>query len=468
MLSYFAGFNSNLFLRKEKKCQKKFKKPKKLAWNLLCDICANLIEFILNIVISSQFLVKYRTSQKAFTRNRLLPFATLIYFLINLNKGSVQDELDHFFKAINRSDVPERVVSKSAFTKARKKLKYDAFIDLNSQACRYFYDNFETENWKGFNLVGVDGSTGRVPDEEDVAEHFGQMHPKQGKPVPIARISQMFDVINGITIDAIISPKEIGERELLSQHFVNLMPNDLALLDRGYPAFWVFKLILSMGSNFCARVAHQNWDITKKFYNSGKKERIINLKPSYPSIKKCKEIGINFSPMKLRLIRVELDTGEAEILITSLIDRDKFPHDDFAELYHCRWPIEEDYKVMKSRIEIENWSGKTVHSVYQDFHAKVFAKNLTTMMAHPAEKAIKREYGERKYEYQLNKTQALSKMKDVICLLFIRPAEAVKGLVIKLHEIFIKTVEPIRPGRKYPRIQKVQRKGFYPCYKPTR
>ena len=123
---------------------------------------------------------------------------------------------------------------------------------------------------------------------------------------------------------------------------------------------------------------------------------------------------------------------------------------------------------MKSRIEIENWSGKTVHSVYQDFHAKVFAKNLTTMMAHPAEKTIKREYCERKYEYQLNKTQALSKMKDVICLLFIRPTEAVIGLITKLHEIFIKTVEPIRPGRKYPRIQKVQRKGFYPCYKPTR
>ena len=225
MLSYFTGFNSNLFLRKEKKCQKKFKNPRKLAWNLLCDICANLIEFILNIAISSQFLEKHRTSQKAFTRNRLLPFATLIYFLINLNKGSVQDELDHFFKAVNRSDVPERVVSKSAFTKARKKLKFDAFIDLNSQACRFFYDNFETENWKGFNLVAVDGSTCRVPDEEDVAKHFGQMHPKQGKPVPIARISQMFDVINGITIDAIISPKEIGERELLSQHFVNLMPN---------------------------------------------------------------------------------------------------------------------------------------------------------------------------------------------------------------------------------------------------
>ena len=439
-----------------------------MARNLLCDICAKLIEFILNIITSNQFLEKHRTSNKAFTRNRLLPFTTLIYFLINLNKGSVQDELDHFFKAVNRSDVAERVVTNSAYTKARKKLKYQAFIDLNSQACRFFYDNFESDKWKGFDLIAVDGSTGRVPNEYDVSEHFGRMKPNKGEAVPIARISQMFDVLNGITLDAIISPKEIGERELLSQHFVNLMPDDLVLLDRGYPAFWVFKLISSMGSNFCARVSYKSWDITKKFHNSGKKEKIVELKAPYQSIKKCKEIGIDFNPMKLRLVRVELDTGDAEVLITSLTDQEKFPHDIFGELYHLRWPVEEDYKVMKSRIEVENWSGQTVHSVYQDFHAKVFAKNLTTMIAYPTEKEIQREYCERELAYQLNKTQALSKMKDVICLLFIRPTEVVKDLITKLHEIFIKTVEPIRPGRKYPRTQKVQRKGFYPCYKPIR
>jgi hypothetical protein len=35
---------------------------------------------------------------------------------------------------------------------------------------------------------------------------------------------------------------------------------------------------------------------------------------------------------------------------------------------------------MKCRVQIENFSGKTVHSVYQDFHAKVFSKNLTMMI----------------------------------------------------------------------------------------
>jgi hypothetical protein len=71
---------------------------------------------------------------------------------------------------------------------------------------------------------------------------------------------------------------------------------------------------------------------------------------------------------------VELDTGESEILITSLLDTQCHPHELFTDLYHLRWPVEEDYKRMKQWIEIENFSGKSVLSVYQDFMLKFFQR----------------------------------------------------------------------------------------------
>ncbi len=43
---------------------------------------------------------------------------------------------------------------------------------------------------------------------------------------------------------------------------------------------------------------------------------------------------------------------------------------------------------MKSRVEIENFSGKSVESVYQDFHARVFTANLTAAMVHPAQDVV--------------------------------------------------------------------------------
>jgi hypothetical protein len=71
---------------------------------------------------------------------------------------------------------------------------------------------------------------------EAIAKHFGVWNGRQGKPSPMARVSQVFDVLNKISVDALIKPKNIGERELAAQHFLNVMPQDLILLDRGYPA----------------------------------------------------------------------------------------------------------------------------------------------------------------------------------------------------------------------------------------
>ena len=87
----------------------------------------------------------------------------------------------------------------------------------------------------------------------------------------MARISQLFDVLNKMTVDALI-PKSIGERELAAKHMLNIRPNDLILLDRGYPAWWLFNLTLSMEANFCARVSCTKWKVARKFFHSGLSE----------------------------------------------------------------------------------------------------------------------------------------------------------------------------------------------------
>lgn len=53
-------------------------------------------------------------------------------------KGSYQDKLDHFSKAVFKCDVAKSFVSRAALSKARMKLKYQAFIDLNSSLINYF------------------------------------------------------------------------------------------------------------------------------------------------------------------------------------------------------------------------------------------------------------------------------------------------------------------------------------------
>jgi hypothetical protein len=385
---------------------------------------------------------------------------------MNMNNKSYQSELDTYFQVINHLEVAERILFKGNLSKARAKLKFEAFIELNDHMVGYYYEHFPFQTWYGFNLLAVDGSTLRVPDEKEVTELFGVWNSNKGeKPCPKARASQMFDVLNKVTIDAIISPKSEGERELAAFHFLKLKSNDLILLDRGYPAFWLFKLAMSWDAQFCARISYKKWKSVKRFYESGKKEQIVKIEPSALSHRKCFEMGLDKKPIRVRLIRIELESGETEVLITSLTDMKQFPYELFSDLYHLRWPIEEDYKTLKYRLQVENWSGKTVHSVYQDFHAKCFSKNFTAVVATTTVDDIYKKSSALKHIHQINFAQALSQMKDTIVLLFNRPAEKVVMLVEKVRKIFIQTTESVRPNRKFPRRHRVKQKRFFFEYK---
>jgi len=436
-----------------------------LAQNLRLKICANLMNFLKRIIHSESFLHRYRRSPKDFTRERILPFPTMILFLLNLIKGSIQDELDYFFKTVQRMDIPERTVTKSAFTKARRKLRHKAFIALNKKMVSFFYAQFPWRKWKGFRLLTIDGSTVRIPRVEAVARHFGVWRFNSGNECPVARISHLYDALNGIIIDALIRPKEQGERSLLVTHAEKLTSGDLILLDRGYPAFWIFALMIARGAHFCSRIKEAHWDSVRSFFLSGDKEQIISLCPSSASIKKCSKLHLPIVPFQVRIIRVELDNGKTEILVTSLMDADLYPHDIFKDLYHLRWAAEENFKTAKQRVQIENFSGKTIESLYQDFHAKTLTMNLTSALTHPAQDEVNNDNQSKKYLYKINVTQALSKMKDALILLLTQ--NEITDLLLKLLKLFVGTIEPIRPGRCYPRNHK-QKNGFHFSYKPIR
>jgi len=379
-----------------------------------------------------------------------------------LVKRSLQDELDEFFKIESGEDVATREVTKSAFSQARQKLHAGAFIELNTVQVDYFYEHFSYHRWEGFRLLAVDGSTVQLPETLDIVGYFGLFNDL----LPLARVSQIFDVLSDVTVEALIGPMAAGEREYAAYHFEKTGPGDLILLDRGYPAFWLFALIVSRGADFCARMPVGVWSVADEFVTSGQTEQITDLFPCASAIKECQTRHLPTDPIKVRLLRIDLDSGQVEVLVTTLLHTNCYPYSDFKALYHQRWPVEEDYTVVKSRTEVENWSGKSVLSVYQDFHAKIFTKNLTAILVFPAQEVVKQQSQGKKYAYQINFTQALSKMKDTVVLLFQRTD--VLRILTRLWEVMTRTIEPIRPGRKYPRPKSARRKRFAVTYKPVR
>lgn len=375
--------------------------------------------------------------------------------------------MDNFFKILHHKELPENVVSKSAFSQARKKLGHQAFEELNHDQVNFFYSNFDYEKWHGYRLIAIDGSTCRLPYSKKIVGEFGVADTSEtGTPIILARLSQAYDMLNHIVVDACMDTYLTSEHELAERHIKFLKKRDLLLYDRNYASFWMFTLLLSKGMHFCARLKVGSWKLAKELAASGENEIIAEIYASKASKRKCKELGLKYKPIKLRFVCIELDTGEKEVLVTDLLD--KIEYEEFERLYHQRWFVEESYKHLKSRTQIETFSGKSPLAVKQDFHAKIFTGNLTAILAFPAHDKIEKQTEGRKAAYQLNFTQALSKMKDSVILLFTRPGGKVKEYLFHLLKLFCANIEIVRPNRKNPHNFRKSKRIYPIAYKAPR
>ena len=77
----------------------------------------------------------------------------------------------------------------------------------------------------------------------DIREEFGQKrksndHPEVKGALAIAQASVMYDVLNHIAIDSILSHDRSYEVDLAIEHLKHSSANDLLLYDRNYPSYF--------------------------------------------------------------------------------------------------------------------------------------------------------------------------------------------------------------------------------------
>ena len=322
------------------------------------------------------------------------------------------------------------------------------------------------KTWKGFRLCAIDGTSIRLPNEADITEHFGVQKGRGDQAdCTMGMASVFYDVLNHMVIDSTIKPRSGSEHKCAAEHLKHSDTNDLILYDRGYNAFWLYALHTKHNHAFCMRAKANKDLLVKEFVNSNKKEAVVTFEANKYSVKTCNEKDLPTTPIKLRLVRVDLP-NEVEVLITNLMDTSEYEASVFKSLYHQRWGIEENYKRLKQWAEIENFSGKSALSVQQDFYAKIMAMNLTALMAMAATKTIAKTTQKLKLKYQINFAQALSKMKHAIVRLILNAKNNINQLVKQTICYLSQTFESVRPGRSAPRkLKNIKNDIHFPAYK---
>lgn len=119
------------------------------------------------------------------------------------------------------------------------------------------------------------------------------------------------------------------------------------------------------------RVDSLNFKVIKQFVRSGLREQIVFL-PA-PSKQDALDYEIPTEPCQVRLI-LQVLGHKTRVLVTSRLDTDAYPADEFSALYHSRWRIEEAFKRIKHSLSLENLSGMSWLAAQQTSAPKSSAK----------------------------------------------------------------------------------------------
>ena len=414
-------------------------------------IIANLKNFIRSTCTNRETQKRFCVSDRNFVRNRKLPFSKLVLLIIKLCKKTLSVELEKFFEEMN--GIP---CSVSAFTQQRLKLKPSFFNCLNKVLQKSFYLHYgnTVKRWRGYRIVAGDGSSINLVNTPSLNTYFGGQSNQQ-KSFVLAKTFYHYDVLNELILMSQIKPYRFGEMKMAYNAVEETQEDMIMIYDRYFSNFKMIALHLwqKKERKFVIR-GNEGLNMIKSFIETGASSTIIDMRPTPSAIAGLKKSGFaitNETIIKVRLVRVKLP-GSIEVLITNLWEKDGHPVEEFKDLYFMRWGVETNISIQKNILQLESFSGLTVHAVLQDFYATVLMTNLHSILIKEPQKVIENIPKSRKYPMKINKNKSFGKLKTNLVCLFINNEE--DSILRRLYGYFVKDILPVRKGRSFKRIIK--------------
>jgi len=174
-----------------------------------------------------------------------------------MGKMGLQREMDSFLRETENEQFNIRRITKSGFSRSRRKLAPESFLELNNIIWKDFYEEVDFYGYHGHKLLAVDGTYLNLPKS-------------------MCLLSALYDSVNYLTLDVQTGPTDGNEQDLLLKHLPKVERGDILLLDRGYPGTALFAGLQSMGIQFIVRM-REHWLPVREFRASRKRDTIVTL-----------------------------------------------------------------------------------------------------------------------------------------------------------------------------------------------
>jgi len=405
---------------------------------------------------SKEVQEEFKVSPQDWSRKRLLEFSTVTILILYNYKSPIQNKLNRFYKVMSKVfNVP----TSSAYTQARKKLKPEFYEYMNTELLNIYYQTYSEEEdtekgyFKGRRLIGLDGSIINLPDTDETRKRYS-LHPCgiPGKERVQALGSFLYDLLNELVISVSLEERKSEEKFLFENHNSRLKSGDILTMDRGYGSYRVLSFCNKNEIDYVLRFSNNTFNEVNSFLKSKEKQSIIELAISKSKKGLIEKEGL-VEKVKLRLVKVELPTGETEILGTSLFDDEEYPIEIFKDLYHKRWGIETYFNRIKNIYEVERFSSTSIQNILQDFYGIIFLSNIESMVSKEAEEELNEENNKftGTTEYSVNHSVSYSAMIDYSTELFVDERRDIEEVLGELKHFLKKNPILKRPGRRIER-----------------
>ena len=271
-------------------------------------------------------------------------------------------------------------VSKSAVTQARQRLGAAPLEWLFAQTARAWCgQDAERYAWQGLSLWAMDGTTFRTPDSADNRAHFGAQAYVSGKVAsyPQVRAVSVMAIPTHLVSD--IAFGEYGRNEMLYAKTLvgRIADHSLTVFDRGFLCAEILLGLTRAGQErhyLIPAKSNTKWEVLSGTAD----DCLVRMRVSPQARAKAPDLPEHWIARAVRMVSTN---GKVRILLTSLLDRQRFKPEALAECYRRRWEIETSYRELKQSLlgEALTLRSQQPAGIEQEIWGALIAYNLVRL-----------------------------------------------------------------------------------------
>jgi hypothetical protein len=326
----------------------------------------------------------------------------------------------------------------SAYCQAVARLPEAFFGLLQILVTDRMRDDRERDRWHGHRLFLIDGTGVSMPDTPGLQAAFGQPGgQKPGCGFPVAHVLALFEARSGYLLRTVVAPLRTHDLTHAAATHPEMRAGDVLVGDRAFGSFAHLALCLGRGLHAVFR-AHQ-----RRRHTAAADRLVGYAKPARrPTWMTAEEYDALPGEIRVREIRVRVRVPGLRVrtlvLVTTLLDRRRYPARAIARVYQGRWQVETNLAHLKTTMGMDVLKSRTADGVRKEILVFALAYNLVRRVMRAA--ADRQGVGVDRISF----VDALRWLRQA------RPGEELPDLV----------VHPERPGRFDPRVKKRRPKQY--------